>query len=132
MMTANVKIIKRFDRVTKGVNNSLLETFGDAARLMRAIARNSIKRRSGNRYADPGQPPKTRYGSIRNSILFDIDKKRQEALIGPVYSRIGPVAAAHEYGGFFRRRRYDARPFMRPALDKLIPRFPKLWRYSIR
>jgi hypothetical protein len=131
-MAATVKIVKRFDRVTKAVNNSLLETFGDAARLTRTIARNSIKRRAGKAYALPGQPPKTRFGSIRNSILYDVDKKRNEAIIGPAYSRIGPVAAAHEHGGSFRGRDYEERPFMRPAFQKIVARLPKLWRYSLR
>jgi hypothetical protein len=131
-MAATVRIVKRFDCVTKAVNSSLLKTFGDAARLTRTIARNSIKRRSGKAYALPGQPPKTRFGAIRNSILYDLDKKRQEAIIGPAYSRMGPVASAHEHGGPFRGRDYEARPFMRPAFQKIIARLPKLWRYSIR
>ncbi len=131
-MTATVKIVKKFDRVKKVVDNSILATFGDAARLTRTIARRSIRRRARNNYAPAGQPPRTRFGSIRNSILYDVDKKSQVALIGPAYSRIGPVAAAHEHGGFFRHRRYEARPFMRPAFQKVIPRLSKLWRYSIR
>ncbi|MDZ4852443.1 MAG: hypothetical protein SGI77_24405 [Pirellulaceae bacterium] len=131
-MSATVKIVKNFNRVKKVVNDSVLATFGDAARLTRTIARRSIRRRAGSNYALAGQPPRTRFGSIRNSILFDVDNKSQVALIGPAYSRIGPVAAAHEHGGFFRRRRYEARPFMRPAFEKVIPRLPKLWRYSIR
>ncbi len=131
-MAATVKIVKRFDRITQAVNNALFETLSDAARYTRVIARNSIKRRRGVAYASPGHPPKTRFGSIRNSILYDVDKKRQVALIGPAYSRIGPVASAHEHGGPFRGRDYEARPFMRPAFEKVIARLPKLWRYSIR
>ena len=126
---SNVKIVKRFDKVKKAVDTSVLETFGDAARLTRAIARRSIRERSGTNYARPGQPPKTRFGGLKKSILYDLDKKREEAIIGPAFSRMGEAAAAHEKGGMFRGRRYDARPYMWPAFEKIIPRLPRIWRY---
>ncbi len=40
VMTASVKIVKRFDRVTQASQQLAVATFGDAARMTRAIARN--------------------------------------------------------------------------------------------
>jgi hypothetical protein len=131
-MAANAKVVNRLPKLKKQVDNSVLATVGDAARLTCAIARNSIKKRSGNRGARVGQPVKTRFGQIKKSIWHWIDKKKEEAIFGPKASKMGLVAAVHEKGGFFRGRKYGARPFMWPAFEKVIQRLPRIWRYAAR
>ena len=42
------------------------------------------------------------------------------------------VAAAHEFGGRFRQERYQKRPFMGPALERIRPRLARMWAGTLR
>lgn len=92
-------------------------------------------------------------------IFFAYDPAHASTVVGPVRSNrtVGSItgAAAHEYGKtkvirqptkrrYYKHSRsqvvtmrrvtakYPARPYMRPALAKNAPKFPALWRDSVR
>jgi phage gpG-like protein len=121
----------RFDvpRVHRRVRQASAKGLSHAAAAIRLTARRSIRRRKGA--ADPGQPPHTRQGRLKESILYSVDQRRQEAVIGPAASVVGTAGSAHEHGGRFRGARYPRRPFMSPVLQNNLNRLPKHWRATV-
>ena len=107
-----------------------IRTLGHAGGTIRKVARHSI-RRSPNPSA-PGTPPQTRKGQLRRSILYAVEKDKQSVVIGPSITMVGTSATAHEFGGRFRRERYDKRPFMGPALEQTRAKLPRHWAGSVR
>jgi hypothetical protein len=105
---------------------------GHAAASIRKGARQSMKPRRGPSRA--GRPPHThrRRKNLPNAILYAVEAAKDAAVIGPAQSRSQGVGKVQEHGGYFRGRRYDARPFMGPALQQATPRLPLFWRESIR
>ena len=95
--------------------------------------------------SSPGSPPHThpgvvksgkrkgqlRQGFLPRSIAFDVDKARDEAVIGPRASIVGESAAAHEFGGEYKDATYPQRPFALPALQANLDRFAAEWQGSI-
>lgn len=79
----------------------------------------------------PGQPPRTRKGLIRRSVLYAVDKQRLEAVIGPSFQRIGKAASAHEHGGQYKGQRYPQRPFMGPTLDENLGMIPQKFKGAL-
>jgi hypothetical protein len=69
--------------------------------------------------------------SIRYAVIKRGASRRSSVVIGPVPEVISLVGAAHEYGGMFRGRKYPERPYMRPALGRIVPRLPLMWRNSV-
>ncbi|TWU17986.1 hypothetical protein [Allorhodopirellula heiligendammensis] len=104
----------------------------------------------------PGQPPRMHTKGAKNirTILFGYQPGPQSVVIGPVlfkskngvnvpqlleHGGTGKVLATSRRknrGGHATRRltaaRYKARPFMFPALQKEAPKFPNLFRNSIK
>ena len=118
------------ERIVRATREGSIKSLGHGAAAIRLIARRSIRR--GQEPSAPGKPPHTRKGQIKKAILYKVEKREQMAVIGPEYSVIGPAAMAHEHGGKFRGEQFKPRPFMGPALVKVTPRLPKLWRGSLR
>jgi len=132
-LSASVKIVTHFDRVKKSVNDSIYRSFSHASASIRSMARKSILRRVGDEPSPIGMPPRTRRGQLRNSILYDVNKKREEAIIGATSSKMGPDGArVHEHGGVRGTNSFEPRPFMQPALEKAAKRFPAIWKYSVK
>lgn len=82
-----------------------------------------------------GQPPYNRTGLLKRFILFGYDRIRQSVVIGPakLNAKGQNVPGALEYGGRSRSAKgrslqIDARPYMRPALEKELPKMPGLWK----
>ena len=108
-------------------------------------ARQSI--RSAKKSSQPGKAPRNISGTLKKNIIFAWDKQTRTVVIGP---RLLPgrtdAPEALERGKTTRRRvfsrtgdkrvrrtvRIEARPFMRPALEKRLPELPKLWANAIR
>lgn len=63
---------------------------------VRQRARRSL--RKGKKSADPGQPPKSQAGHLKNLILYDVDVDERNVVIGPAAAR-SKVADIIEYGG---------------------------------
>ncbi len=119
----------------KAARKSAITTLPRAGALIRAIARNSLGRKKGKtskeRASAPGQPPNTR-GLLRRSIRFELINNKTGVIIGPDANLISNAGKAHEFGGRFRREVYPKRPFMGPALEKALPKLPRLWAKSVR
>lgn len=87
----------------------------------------------------PGEPPRVLYkGSLlRSRLFFSYDPETDSVVIGPEGFRRSRVPAVLEFGGtstnFAGKQVHIApRPYMGPAMDKELPKFPELWRNSIR
>jgi hypothetical protein len=93
----------------------------------------------------PGQPPRSQTGLLKRFIFFGYDTAAQSVVVGP--AKLGGVKgkdAPHtlEYGGkigfrlwalgFSRSVNIVKRPYMRPALDKNLPKLPAMWANSIK
>lgn len=117
---------------------------------VRRSARSSIKAKKGA--SRPGQPPHAHSGYevekkgkkqkrylFRDSILFGQDPRTKSVIVGPVLrsgGHRGPTTPeALELGGviprFGKPKRIRPRPFMKPALDREMPKFANLFRGSI-
>jgi hypothetical protein len=107
-----------------------IESLGHAGGAVRLAARRSIRR--SPKSSLPGTPPHTRRGQLRRAILYAVERHQQRVVIGPAYDIVGRSPMAHEFGGRFRHERYDRRPFMGPALEKIKDRLPRMWGTSVR
>ena len=144
-MTARTSFDRR--RIQRASRDGSIKSLGHGAAAIRLVARRSIKRAPKARGRDakgrfvseggtipsaPGKPPHTRKGQIKRAIVYAVEKQEERAVIGPQYSVMGPSAMAHEHGGRFRGQKFRPRPFMGPALVKVAPRLPRMWRGSVR
>jgi len=127
-----LKIRTRSDvpKVLRKQRRATIESLGHAGGTLRLIVRRSIRR--SPKPATPGRPPHTRRGLLRRAILYAVERRDQRVVVGPAYAIVGPSAQAHEFGGRFRHERYDRRPFMGPAMEKIKDRLPRMWAGSVR
>ena len=130
MVGMQVRTRSDVQKVLRKVRRANIRSLGHAGGTIRKVARHSI-RRSPNPSA-PGRPPHTRKGQLRRSVLYAVEKSRQSVVIGPSVALVGTSAAAHEFGGRYRRERYPRRRFMGPALEQTRSRLPRQWAGSVR
>ena len=130
MIGANVRSFFDAKGVQRKANDGSIKALGHAAGAIRLTARRSIKRSPA--YSDPGTPPHTRRGLLREAILYAVEKDAQRALIGPTYEMAGTSGSAHEFGGRYRGDEYPKRSFMGPALEAIRPRLPSFWAASVK
>ena len=127
-------------QVTQAADKATFKNLGHAASSIRKSAIESIKPEEGP--SAPGTPPHTHTqrvtkkgkvakGHLPRAIVYDVDKARQEAVIGPRASVVGESGAAHELGEEFHGDDYPERPFMGPALEANAPRFADEYAGSI-
>jgi hypothetical protein len=128
----NVKVKTKWDgnKVKKPMEEATYKSLNQAAASLRLIAKRSIRKRK--KPSPAGTPPSTQTSRLPRSIVFFVDRKRSYAIVGPSYDLIGPAGAAHEQGGMLRGTDYDQRPFMVPAMEKIIPRLPSMWAASFK
>lgn len=141
-MAASIKMKALFfdrDRVLKAADRMTRKALSKGGAFIRRRARSSIRKRKG--VSNPGSPPSSHTGRLRNAILFAYDPARKSVVIGPHQAgKSGRGAAVLEQGGSqvvvgLRKGRplsYRARPFMGPALDaekpKLAAQFKGMFR----
>ena len=130
MIGANVRSFFDAKTVQRKANDGSIRALGHAAAAIRLTARRSIRR--SPTYSDPGTPPHTRRGLLREGILYAVEKDAARAVIGPTFEMVGTSGSAHEFGGRYRGDNYPARPFMGPALEAIRPRLPSFWAASVR
>lgn len=141
-------VVGAADRATRKV----LSKFGA---FVRQRARTSIRKRKGT--SEPGRPPFSHLGLLRNFIFFAYDRERSSVVIGPaLINRPSGAPENLEYGGTFDGKgrvvylpvspgarktapvklegkiRIRPRPYMKPALDAELPGLPAMWRDSVR
>jgi hypothetical protein len=105
--------------------------------LIRQSAQASLGQRKS--ISTPGHPPASHQGTLRNLILYAWDNATRTVVIGPIRANgpsNGQAPRALEYGGSSmmlrviggKRKRISIniapRPYMRPALNLNLPRFP--------
>lgn len=103
-------------QLAKRLESELLRPLYPAAAYVRTVASRSIKVRP--EAAPPGHPPYSTTKRFPKSIFFDVDRSRGVAVVGPLYSRVGPSASEHEHGGHSRGQNFPQRAFMQPALER--------------
>ncbi|HPD31726.1 MAG TPA: hypothetical protein PLV57_20520 [Phycisphaerae bacterium] len=134
-----------FDRpmVARAVNKAKRGVLSRAGAFIRQAARTSIRKRQGT--SSPGSPPYSHTGLLRRFILFGYDRGTDSVVVGPVrLNKPGEAPRVLELGGTTvieqrvrgrrvrARARIQRRPYMGPAMEKELPKFPALWRNSIR
>ncbi len=98
---SKVEIKMNTKAVQRAVDRSAPNTLSRAGAYLRAIARNSIKRRKNpNKSSQPGTPP-YHHSSFKNTIQWGLSPDRQTVYIGPAIVRGGMMNAGrlHEFGG---------------------------------
>ena len=97
---------------------------------MRTVARRKVL--ASPKPSQPGQPPHSRRGLLKRAILFGLDRAGQSVLVGPGFNLVGESAAAHEFGGRYRRERYPKRPLMGPSLKDSAPHLAKMCNGAVK
>jgi hypothetical protein len=122
----------RFDarKVRKKAEAGTFRSLNHAAAAIRLTARRSIRRSPKESAA--GTPPYTRRGLLKRALLYNVDKAKMTAVIGPAYSIAGRSGSAHEFGGKYYGRKYPKRSFLGPALNTNEKRISKFWSQSIK
>jgi hypothetical protein len=109
-----VDLQMQLDRIAeRGLSRTAFRIMVDARESIEITARPS----------KPGHPPHSRRGALRQAIGFAVNGEQRAAFIGPRYSKVNRIGQTLEFGGLFRNRKYAARPFMRPALERNLNYF---------
>lgn len=105
-----------------------------------------VKPRRPYRASAPGEPPRVRPKSpLKRLLRFGWSPATQTVVVGPMAYRKAKAPAVLEFGGTGEKSAWDAdakqrrvlklnvkkRPFMGPALRKVAPTLPPMWRNSI-
>lgn len=149
MIGLNLKTTKEtfFDtkRVRDAVGAAARRVLSKFGAYVMTAARSSIRKRK--RRSAPGEPPSSHTGLLKHFILFGYDVDRRSVVIGParLNQKHGDAPESLEYGGVStiltgsrrrgrgtRRVVVAARPFMRPALGRELPKLPAMWRDSVK
>jgi hypothetical protein len=134
-----------FDRkaVTSRVDKSTARVLSKMGAFVRTRAKGSIRKRK--KISDPGSPPSSHAGHLKNFIYFAYEPQRESVVVGPTLfggaKSAGKAPGLLEFGGtdvITGRKRggqvaiYRPRPFMKPAMDAELPKFPELWKNTVK
>lgn len=130
MFKTKVKIKDSTKIVAEKAKKASIEKLGHAGAALRLVVRRSIRVRK--KPSPVGLPPHSRKGLLRRAIMYAVEKALQTVVVGPDFDVIADAGKAHEFGGKFRKERYDKRPYMGPGLAKVKDRLTKFWYDSVR
>lgn len=89
-------------------------------------------------HSKPGEPPRSIFGLLREHLYFVYDPATRSVVVGPakLNGSTGSVPAVLEHGGNTTNSRgrsiyIAARPFMQPALEAEVDKFPELFRNAL-
>jgi len=94
--------------VRKAMRKSAPTSLKRAGAYVRAVAKNSLKRRKDpDKHSPAGSPPFDHGGgnhamtSLKKSVLFSLESSKRSVVVGPTYIKggLGNVARLHEFGG---------------------------------
>lgn len=104
-----------------------------------------LKGLSGQPVSDPGKPPYSHTGLIKDFLFYAWDGDSESVVVGPAAlngKKYQDALKVLEYGGTAqreygpkreaRRVTYRARPFMGPAAAETNKRLPEIWAGSVR
>jgi hypothetical protein len=126
-------------RVLAAADKATVRALSKAGAYVRTAARSSLRRRK--RPSKPGTPPSVHadgFASLK-TIFFAFEPGSRSVVVGPVKingARTSPtVPELHEFGGVMAGKmgikKYPARPYMRPALMKELPKFRDAFKGAI-
>lgn len=130
MIALRVKTRSDVQKVLAQTRQAQITNLGHVGAAIRLAARRSIRR--NKRQSAAGTPPHTRRGQLKRAIVYAVEPSAERVTVGPTHQVVGRAGSAHEHGGRYKRERYQKRPFMGPALEKTIPRLPRMWAGSVR
>lgn len=93
------RVVDETKTVRRKTKAATIKSLGRASAYIRGIARRSISTRKSKKPSQPGKPPRSPTGRLKNAIFFDVDKTKTEAVIGPTLSVVGRIGQTHEFGG---------------------------------
>lgn len=143
-------------KVTTAAERKVLSKQGA---FVRRRARASIRKRA--KPSQPGQPPRSVKGFLRQFLYFVFDPQTRSVVVGPAAFKSRPrTPSLLEFGGTSTRQEvrlrhqwvtarlqgrlpkklksrrvpvaYGARPYMGPALDAERPKFADMWKDAVR
>lgn len=140
LISVRTKISFDADNLRSQFDKRTRRNIAYAAGIVRRTASRSMRRRK--KHSAPGTPPSKRRGDFAKSIRYELDTSARVARIGPTANKY--LNKAHEFGGIFtgaqlkgdrtrssntkgsrqqdkQKKRYPARPYMGPALQKSLP-----------
>ncbi len=118
------------DGLLARVKNASRDFLKRAGAYIRTVARRKVA--TSPKPSLPGSPPHSRRGLLKRGILFGLDTGARSVLVGPGFGFVGESAAAHEFGGKYRRERYPRRPLMGPSLKESVPHIAKMWDGAVK
>lgn len=123
-------------KATSKAERKVLNRFGA---MVRTTAKRSIRKATKRtRQSEPGDPPRSHTAYLKRGIFYGFDIESRSVVVGPVKSKSGNIPEALEYGGTTKQKKtgdtidIEPRPFMGPALDKMLPKLPALWKDSVK
>ena len=132
MITARVKSAF-FDRaaVQAAMDAATLKTLSRFGAFVRRRAQTSMRRAGA--VSQPGNPPSSHAGQLRDLLYFAWDNSTRSVVIGPIPFRDGVAPKLLEEGGEIIdrlrgrsvRKVYRARPYMKPAFDAELAKMPQ-------
>ncbi len=146
MVTMHMKILSfNSTGVQRAMDRATRRALNKAGGWIRKTAKRSIRPRKT--ISQPGQPPHSHTGPLRDLMFYGYEPYAQTVVIGPLPFKgkkgaplleVGGVTIARQRSrsGKIRHRRmvYRARPFMGPALDKALAQpdlIPSFWRNQL-
>lgn len=133
--------VRKVMRATEKARETVLKRSGAYIRKVAMNSMRSVVPKSKEK-SRPGQPPFARLGNLKRLIRFSYDYSTKSVVIGPVLTGSGSrVAKVLEHGGMNTFRgldgkpklgRYQARPYMQPALVASLKAITAHWRDAIK
>lgn len=132
-----------FDRaaVLARMDKATLRALSKFGAFVRRRAKSSIRKRK--RISDPGQPPSSHVGYVKDFLFFVAEPQLKNVVIGPAKlngTKSTTALASLEHGGrslVMRKGKARTilvrpRPFMKPAFDAELPQAAYLWQNGLR
>lgn len=120
--------------IERAVDRARGQALKRAGAFVRTAAKRSIRKRKKS--SRRGQPPHSHAGHLRRLIFFAFDPQAKTVIVGPLPFKQGEAPNLLEFGGRTHRDGrsldYGKRAFMLPALEAEAPKFPALWRDSVK
>lgn len=111
----DIKITWTPERVERAAQAASINSLGKAGAYIRGIAAKSIGK--SDEASAPGDPPHSRKGQLKKSILFKVDTGGASVVVGPTRTGIGLIGNTHEFGGIEGPKKL---PVLRAANWKLV------------
>lgn len=120
-------------KLGKAIERAKAGSLSSMAYIVRKEIVGSIKQRKDKDKASPaGTPPyQHKPGFLKGAARYAVDKTREDAVIGFMFSRVGRTMKTHEKGLREGRRSYPERRTVEPALERSVVHFAPDWRSSV-